>query len=149
MSSGSGLPPRKHAEFAVMSRLISCLVTERLLPAFYVPTKNSYPASGIMVVISPRELLPSDSLNPNDIFVVVPLHHPPILLKEDCLRTYGHRVGLVDPLDMLPVIYEPTERSPIEDIYVCDAFAHIISILTMEIVFISSKHIGLPHLPYL
>lgn len=60
-------------------------------------------------------MLPSDFLNPYDIFVVVPLHHPPVLLKEDCLHTYGRRVGLVDPLDMLPVIYEPTERSPIED----------------------------------
>lgn len=69
-----------------------------------------------MVVISPRKLLPSDPLNPNDIFVVVPLHHAPVLLKDDCLHTYGRRVGLVDPLDMLPVIYEPTERSPIEDI---------------------------------
>jgi hypothetical protein len=132
-----------------MSRLISCLVTEKLLPAFYVPTKNSYPEAGIMVVISPRKLLPSDSLNLNDIFVIAPLHHPPVLLKEDCLHTYGRRVGLVDPLDMLPVIYEPAERSPIEDINVCDAFACVISILTMQIVFISGKHIGLPHIPYL
>lgn len=149
MSSGSGLPPRQHAEFAVMSRLISCLVTEKLLPAFYVPTKSSYPASGIMVVTSPHKLLPSDSLNPNDIFVVVPLHHPPMLLKEGSLHTYGRRVGLVDPLDMLPVIYEPTEKSPVEDINVCDAFTRVISTLTMQIVFISSQRIGSPHLPYL
>ena len=72
--------------------------------------------SGVMVVLTLQEPILADSLDPNDIFVVVPLQHHPVL-KDDCLHTYGRRVGLVDPLDMLPVIYELTERPPgqIED----------------------------------
>lgn len=81
-----------------------------------------------MVVLTLQEPILADSLDPNDIFVVVPLQHHPVL-KDDCLHPYGRRVGLVDPLDMLPVIYELTERPPgqIEDAKnVSDTFIRIV-----------------------
>ncbi|KAG6888931.1 hypothetical protein C0995_004944 [Termitomyces sp. Mi166 len=112
MSPGSGLPPREHAAFAVNSRLISCLVTEKLLRAIYIPVTEDSPASGILVVLSKHLVseppISECTLRGNDIFVVVPLCHAPVFApsSETTLHKHGRPVGLVDPLDMLPYIYE-------------------------------------------
>ena len=96
--------PRESAAFAVMSRLLSCLVTEQILPALYFTSDFSDPtASGYMVVLS-SSLECRDhtsTLSLGDIFVIVPLRHAPVY-KEDLPKGLGWLVELVDPLDMLP-----------------------------------------------
>ncbi|TFK75106.1 hypothetical protein BDN72DRAFT_558264 [Pluteus cervinus] len=115
MSSGSGLTPFEHASFAVVSRLLSCLVTEELLPAFYTPLCKPNPAvEGLLVILSTHILSEQTSisraLRSRDIFVVVPLRNAPVF-KDTAVYPHGRSVGLVDPLDMLPVVYEATNRS--------------------------------------
>jgi hypothetical protein len=113
MSSGSGLPPSKHASFAVISRLVSCLVTERILGAFYLPIAHSQ-ATGVLVVLSTplmSEKIPiGKALRPSDIFALVPLLHPPVFNGVTASK-HGRPVGLVDPLDMFPEIYEVSQIS--------------------------------------
>jgi hypothetical protein len=110
MSSGSGLPPSKHAPFAVTSRLISCLVTEQLLRAFYLPIAHSR-ATGVLVVsthLMSEKLIIDRTLRFDDIFVLVPLLHSPVFSGASVFK-HGRPVGLVDPLDMFPEIYELTQ----------------------------------------
>lgn len=115
MSSGSRLPPPEHAAFAVISRLISCLVTEGILRAFYLPIGYAS-ASGVLVVLS-NHLIRSEkiifndrALQSNDVFALVPLLQPPVFLGESVSK-HGRPVGLVDPLDMFPEIYELTQTT--------------------------------------
>ncbi|KAF8896586.1 IucC family-domain-containing protein [Infundibulicybe gibba] len=112
MSSGSGLPPAQHAAFAVVSRLVSCLVTEQLLRGFYLPISQSCQASGVLIVLSTHLMSETPVINrslcSNDIFAIVPLRHPPVL-RGASIHKHGQPVGLIDPLDMLPVIYELAE----------------------------------------
>jgi len=112
MSSGSGLPPHEHAPFAVISRLLSCLVTESLLRAYYVPLSTSASAAGVLVVLSTHLISENPILNrvlrSNDVLAIVPLHHPPVLRGSTVYR-HGRLVGLLDPLDMMPFVYEFTE----------------------------------------
>ncbi|KAF5371850.1 hypothetical protein D9615_009541 [Tricholomella constricta] len=116
MSSGSGLPPSQHASFAVISRLISCLVTEQLLRGIYLPIANAPHSTGVLVVLSTHLIsekpIISRSLRPNDIFAIVPLRHPPVfapVIGQTSEYKHGRPVGLVDPLDMRPDIFELSE----------------------------------------
>jgi len=45
------------------------------------------------------------ALHSDDIFAMVFLLHPPVF-KGDTVGKHGRVVGLVDPLDMLPFMYE-------------------------------------------
>ncbi|KAJ7593412.1 IucC family-domain-containing protein [Mycena floridula] len=100
----------ERAGFAVSSRLLSCLVTESLLRGYYLPL--DYPsATGILVVLSTNVIFEqaiTRSLHASDIFAIVPLRHSPIF-KSDVSGKHGLQVALVDPFDMLPVIYELAE----------------------------------------
>ena len=102
-------PPRERAAFATMSRLISCLVTEQIIPAFYIPLNGAQAeANGFMFTLS-GQTTSNDSicdarLSPDDIFAIVPLQHQPIF-KENTNGETGCRIGLVDPMDMLPFVY--------------------------------------------
>ena len=116
MSSGSGLPPTQHGAFATISRLLSCLVTEKLLRGIYIPAVNPSCSTGVLVVLSTR--LTSEVpfighlLCPSDIFAIVPLRNAPVFAPyhKDCdEQRHGRPVGLVDPLDMIPEIYELSE----------------------------------------
>ncbi|KAJ7733428.1 IucC family-domain-containing protein [Mycena maculata] len=108
MSSGFNLPPREHAVFAVSSRLLSCLVTESLLRAFYLEVKQSTAMAGILVVLSTSVIseqpVITRALRPNDIFAIVPLRNAPVF-KDTTPTKHGRTVGLVDPLDMVPEVY--------------------------------------------
>lgn len=104
------LSPRERASFAVVSRFISCLVTEQILRAFYVPVNDlSFGTAGLLVVLSTHTISEDvkvfRTFHPDDIYVIAPLHHPPVLKDEEILK-HGQLVGLVDPLDMLFPIYE-------------------------------------------
>lgn len=146
MSSGSGLPPQEHASFAVISRLLSCLVTEKLLRAFYVslPSPPAEPsashqaavhqqtqqpqhdsikirprslnqAAGVLVILSTHLISEQTAINrtlrARDIYAIVPLRCPPVF-KGPFEYLHGRAVGLVDPLDMQPVVYELLEAQP-------------------------------------
>ncbi|KAF7375205.1 C2 domain-containing protein [Mycena sanguinolenta] len=108
MSSGFNLAPREHANFAVSSRLLSCLVTESLLRAFYLEAKHSRGMTGILVILSTSVMseqpVITRTLRPNDIFAIVPLRNPPVFTDARPTK-HGRVVGLVDPLDMIPEIY--------------------------------------------
>ncbi|KAJ7086118.1 IucC family-domain-containing protein [Mycena belliarum] len=108
MSSGCHLPPREHASFAVSSRLLSCLVTESLLRAFYLEAKQSEAMTGILVILSTSVIMEQPvitrALRPNDIFAIVPLRSAPVC-KDSTRTKHGRIVGLLDPLDMVPEIY--------------------------------------------
>ncbi|RDB25517.1 hypothetical protein Hypma_006471 [Hypsizygus marmoreus] len=112
MSTGSALPPSKHAAFAVTSRLISCLVTEQLLRGFYISISKSTRASGVLIVLSTHLIsekpIITRALRPSDIFAIVPLRHPPVF-SGTSLHNHGRPVGLVDPLDMVPEVFELSE----------------------------------------
>ncbi|PPQ77137.1 hypothetical protein CVT25_010831 [Psilocybe cyanescens] len=110
MPSGRVQSPHDRASFAVMSRLISCLVTEHILRAFYVPSQTPIlGAAGLLVVLSTHTISEdfkvSRAFHTRDIFVIVPLSHKPVL-KDIETPKYGQLVGLVDPLDMVSPIFE-------------------------------------------
>lgn len=107
------LCPRERAAFATMSRLLSCLVTEQIIPAFYFPLNVAKTeASGFMFMLSSQtassDSIRDASLSPDDIFAIVPLQHEPIF-KDNINGETGYRIGLVDPIDMLPFVYRLTE----------------------------------------
>lgn len=114
MSSGYFLPPAQHATFAVISRLLSCLVTESLLRAYYIPLSGIPDAAGFAVILSTHLISEQPiihrSLRPHDVFAIVPLKHTPVLGEATAFR-HGHAIGLLDPLDMVPVFYELSETS--------------------------------------
>ncbi|KAH7876973.1 IucC family-domain-containing protein [Lentinula edodes] len=109
------LPPDARAAYAIWSRLLSCLVTESLLRAFYLPLPPHVgSAAGIMVILSTNLISENPSISralvSSDIYAIVPLYHEPILKLESVFQEHGSIVALVDPLDMLPEIYEVTEN---------------------------------------
>ncbi|KAF4613986.1 hypothetical protein D9613_007630 [Agrocybe pediades] len=110
MTSLPALESRHRAAFAVLSRLISCLVTEQILRAFYLPLHDPPSGiTGILVVLSTHTISEDvDVFRPlrsSDIFVVVPMQNHPVL-KDEKARKHGWLVGLVDPLDMLSPMLE-------------------------------------------
>jgi hypothetical protein len=106
MPSTNPLTPKDHAAFAVASRLLSCLVTEQVLLAFHIPSHELGKTAGVMAVLSPKFVSnPERIIKADDLFALVLLHHPPVFLN-GVETSAGRRIGLVDPLDMLPEIYE-------------------------------------------
>lgn len=99
---------RNKAALAISSRLLSCLVTESLLRAFFIPVESK-DSKGILVILSPGFINEGvniqRTLRSNDIFAIVPLHRAPVL-SATTPGNHGYSVGLVDPLDMMPSIYE-------------------------------------------
>lgn len=96
------LSPKHNAQFAVVSRLLSCLVTEGIVLAYYIPISELGKTNGAMVVLSPAiPSHPDRTIRPDDVLAIVLLRHSPVLL-DNIPTCYGRRVGLVDPLDMVP-----------------------------------------------
>ena len=66
----------------------------------------------MLVILSPHliseEPIIDRVLRPDDVFAIVPLRHPPVLSGTGGSE-HGSLVGLVDPLDMFPEIYECSE----------------------------------------
>ena len=123
------LQPRDRASFAVMSRLISCLVTEQILRAFYVPFRDpSFRSIGLLVVLSTHTISENVDVfrpfHPSDIFAVVPLRSHPVL-KDEQSRKHGRLVGLVDPLDMLSPVFEFCEKNEADELVCFRLFVDI------------------------
>lgn len=99
----SDLDPLERARFATAARLLSCLVTESLVPAIYQPICSPKTA-GFTIILTGENSLLEAKLNPDHILCIVPLHHPPILKGEEC-GSLGKAIGLLDPLDMIPLVF--------------------------------------------
>ncbi|KAL0579987.1 hypothetical protein V5O48_001990 [Marasmius crinis-equi] len=104
--------PYRRALFAVSSRLISCLVTESLLPAYYLPVdagRINSGVTGVMVVLSTRLATEQPkgvpALKSEDVFAIIPLRSAPVL-KNGTRHRHGYPIQLIDPLDIHPGIYE-------------------------------------------
>ena len=110
-SLASRLQPSERAAFAVTSRLLASIVTESLLRSYYVPI-HSKEASGICVILSPNAIggqhVLTRSLHPADVFAIIPLHQEPVFSKT--FTTHGRPIWLLDPLDMVPFIFEISTR---------------------------------------
>jgi hypothetical protein len=67
-------------------------------------------ATGVLVLLSTylmseKPIIIDRALRFDDIFVLVPLLHLPVFSGASVFK-YGRPVGLIDPLDMFPEIYE-------------------------------------------
>ena len=106
MASTTILSPRDNASFAVSSRLLSCFVTEGILLAYYIPTPETRSIAGTIIILSPSiSSHPERTIAAKDVYCLVSLRNTPVLLDGPSTK-YGRRVGLVDPLDMLPGVVE-------------------------------------------
>jgi hypothetical protein len=104
-----------YASFATTSRLVTCLVSETLVPVFFVPVKSvdrNNQFIGLCLLLRPNTIKQESELPTNiiasDILTVVPLRGLPILNNENVALFNGIRcpqIDLVDFLDMLPHIY--------------------------------------------
>ena len=116
----SRLQPSDRAAFAVTSRLLASIVTESILRSYYVPI-HSEDACGICVILSANVMsehhVPTRSLSPVDIFAIIPLHQEPIFSGTHTRR--GRPIWLLDPLDMVPLIFDISTRNAGSDGNVC------------------------------
>ncbi|KAF5327365.1 hypothetical protein D9619_004465 [Psilocybe cf. subviscida] len=103
---------RERANFATAARLLSCLVTESLVDAFFRP-HQAHGSTGYAIILTGQSSEGDISLD--KILAVVPLHHAPVAKPgtKECFR--GRPIGLLDPLDMLPVIFETGPTPPTLD----------------------------------
>lgn len=102
MSSSS----TKRAVFATTARLLSCLVTESLARAIFAPLQ--WPGCvGIGVVLkAPVSADPTHDFkyySRADVLAIVLLKHVPVF-KTDSSDPRGKEIGLLDPLDMFPLV---------------------------------------------
>ncbi len=110
-SLSSRLQPSEMAAFSVTSRLLASIVTESLLDAYYIPILSEE-TRGICILLSTRVIeehpTSAGSLCPADVFAIIPLHQEPV-----CSGTPTRHVKpiwLLDPLDMIPSIFELSTR---------------------------------------
>lgn len=101
--SASILSPSDRASFATSSRLLSCLIAESLLKAIFVPACDISLKHfvGTAIVLTSTASKRNRPYSPDDIFAIIPLRRIPVF-KARC----KNEIGLLDPLDMLPCVYE-------------------------------------------
>lgn len=109
---------QRYASFATTSRLVACLVSEGLRPAYFVPPLSSptvsltgvpqtFPLIGLAIVLRhPCECLDPSTLDSDGLLVVVALRAQPILHPSDYLKSANGlrrfpRIELVDPWEMI------------------------------------------------
>ncbi|KAJ3504978.1 hypothetical protein NLJ89_g7657 [Agrocybe chaxingu] len=106
------LKPFERAKFATSARLLSCLVTESIVRAFY----QSLDAPGLsgFATIFRGDIRNDSAFSAEDVLAIVPLRYPPVF-KYDGVAVLGQEIGLLDPLDMVPVVFE-TVLEPSTDV---------------------------------
>jgi hypothetical protein len=96
----------ERAVFATTARLLSCLVTESLVRAIFAPLQWS-DCVGIGVVLkAPISADPTHNCkycSQRDVLAIVLLRHAPVF-KPDSSDLRGKEIGLLDPLDMFPLV---------------------------------------------
>jgi len=101
------LSPGDRATFATSARLLSCLVTESLLRALYIPIRG-FEGNGICVILNSNVSSEPPSPQPytsKDIFAVIPLYDVPVF-KHDGTDPRAKEISLLDPLDMMPLVFQ-------------------------------------------
>jgi hypothetical protein len=90
--------------------MLSCLVTESLARGIYLKLASGLDATGICVVLlgdissqPPPDI--ATAYTPSNILAVIPLRHVPVF-KHDGTDPRGKEIGLLDPMDMLPLVFE-------------------------------------------
>ena len=101
------LAPPQRADFAVTSRLFSCLVTETLLRGLYFPLSDvSHGATGFALILlhgpSTTSAFRAVDIQITDIFALIPLQGVPVLSCEEDGTTIKE-ITLLDPLDLVPL----------------------------------------------
>ena len=119
-SLSSRLQPSERAAFSVTSRLLANIVTESLLPAYYIPI-HSEEACGVCIILS-TDITGENSILTRslDVFAILPLHQEPVY--SGTLSTHGKPIWLLDPLDMIPSIFDLSTREAGLIIYVCSIY---------------------------
>jgi len=96
----------ERAAFVTTARLFSCLVTESLVRAIFVPCRWS-DCVGISVILkAPISTIPARNcklFSQGDVLAIIPLRNVPVI-KSDSNDPRGKEVGLLDPLDMFPLV---------------------------------------------
>ena len=105
------------AAFATTARLLSCLVTESLVRAIFAPLQWS-DCVGIGVIL--KAPVSADSTQDfkysslGDILAIVLLRHAPVF-KTDSSDLRGKEIGLLDPLDMFPLVLVTSRDGDLHD----------------------------------
>ncbi|GAA5796125.1 IucC family-domain-containing protein [Helicostylum pulchrum] len=103
-----------YASFATTSRLVACLTSECLVPAYFVPSKNPQEKFiGLCLLLRPTSVkqeydIPT-KVTLQDILTVVPLRGLPVIDNSRVAvlnNVHCPLIDMVDGLDMLPHIYE-------------------------------------------
>ncbi|KAF7327459.1 hypothetical protein MKEN_00324200 [Mycena kentingensis (nom. inval.)] len=105
------LPPPERAAFGVAARILSCLVTESLVRAIYLKVADApLDVTGVAVCLlgdvsaRPPESI-DEPLAASNVLAIIPLRHVPVF-KHDGADPRGKEIGLLDPMDMLPLVLE-------------------------------------------
>lgn len=97
-------PTPHRAAFAVTGRLLSCIVTEGLLPALFLPL-NCLGAAGVCIILAREKENTNCNVGGSSIYCVVPLRRIPVLKAAESPKGLL-AVGLLDPMDMLPFVFD-------------------------------------------
>lgn len=107
------------ALFATTSRLLSCLVTESLSRAIYFPLTEFEGTGFCVLLVGDVSSRPPQSLDypyeASKILAIALLRHVPVF-KHDSADPRGQEIGLLDPMDMLPIILEPVDGREHDDV---------------------------------
>jgi hypothetical protein len=111
------LSSTERAAFVTTARLLSCLVTESLVRAIFIPLPWSDGVGFAVVLNAPISNIPSlDSkyYSEGDILAIVPLRHIP-LLRTDLSDSRWTQIGLLDPLDMFSRVIVTSQDSDLDE----------------------------------
>ncbi|KAI8636368.1 IucC family-domain-containing protein [Parasitella parasitica] len=100
------------ASFATTSRLVACLTSESLIPAYFIPVaKETEKSIGLCLLLRPvkgQEEAIIHQVTLDSVLAVIPLRGLPILDTDTSVNWNGvvcTRISLIDSLDMQPHIY--------------------------------------------
>jgi hypothetical protein len=142
--------PKEHANFATAARLLSCLVSESLVPAVYRPLRvhrtNRVTVAGFATIFKGGVFLENSAFEADNILAVVPLHHAPIFKHDAVHDRHGHQIGLLNPLDMMFTVYETRNpQNEINDRYpidVCSFLLPAFIFLILKVLTLTTALIG-------
>ena len=103
----------EHASFATTARLLSCLVTESLVRAIFIPLQWSDGVGIAVVLNAPISNVPAldcEYYSEGDILAIVALSHVPVFRNSSSDRR-GKEIGLLDPLDIFPLVFMTSGNS--------------------------------------
>jgi hypothetical protein len=110
----SSLEPVDRASFATSIRLLSCLVTESLVDAWFYPLRLHGLAGFAAIQLKDQ---PGGVLDSRNTLAILPLLHVPIFRKgNDALVASTPTIALLDPLDAAPLIYTFGKEAPREEV---------------------------------